>query len=79
MGRRGRRNGDVEDRNPVVDVRDIADLHVRAMVEPGAAGERFLATAGVMSLPEIANLPRVRLGPAARKVPTRTASDWARG
>src|SRR5262245_56376828 len=33
----------------VVDVRDVADLHVRAMVEPGAAGERFLAAAGVMS------------------------------
>lgn len=61
----------------VVDVRDVADLHVRAMVEPGAAGERFLAAAGVMSLPEIANLLRVRLGPAARRVPTRTASDWA--
>ncbi|MEV4138909.1 hypothetical protein AB0J72_42935 [Dactylosporangium sp. NPDC049742] len=30
-----------------------------------------------MSLPEIANLLRVRLGPEARKVPTRTASDWA--
>ncbi|MFI6927734.1 hypothetical protein ACIBIZ_47935 [Nonomuraea spiralis] len=28
-------------------------------------------------LPEIANLLRVRLGPAARRVPTRTASDWA--
>ncbi|MBE1582704.1 hypothetical protein ACFPOI_60250 [Nonomuraea angiospora] len=61
----------------VVDVRDVADLHLPAMVEPGAAGERFLAAAGVMSLPEIANLLRVRLGPAARRVPTRTASDWA--
>ncbi|WP_432825160.1 hypothetical protein [Dactylosporangium sp. CA-092794] len=29
------------------------------------------------SLPEIADLLRVWLGPAARKVPTRTASDWA--
>ncbi|WP_433516757.1 hypothetical protein ACQP2T_15030 [Nonomuraea sp. CA-143628] len=55
----------------VVDVRDVADLHLRAMVEPGTAGERFLAAAGVMSLPEIANLLRVRLGPAARRVPTR--------
>jgi nucleoside-diphosphate-sugar epimerase len=27
----------------VVDVRDVADLHVRAMTAPGAAGERFLA------------------------------------
>jgi dihydroflavonol-4-reductase len=30
----------------VVDVRDVADLHVRAMTSPDAAGERFLAVAG---------------------------------
>ncbi|MCR6482923.1 aldehyde reductase [Amycolatopsis sp. OK19-0408] len=30
----------------VVDVRDAADLHVRAMTHPRAAGERFLAAAG---------------------------------
>ena len=30
----------------VVDVRDVADLHVRAMTHPKAAGERFLATSG---------------------------------
>ncbi len=29
----------------VVDVRDVADLHVRAMAEPDAAGNRFLAVA----------------------------------
>ena len=28
---------------PVVDVRDIADIHVRAMTHPRAAGERFIA------------------------------------
>ena len=27
----------------VADVRDIADMHVRAMTHPGAAGERFIA------------------------------------
>ncbi len=30
----------------IVDVRDVADLHVTAMVSPRAAGERFLAAAG---------------------------------
>ncbi|WP_370964162.1 SDR family oxidoreductase [Amycolatopsis sp. cg9] len=30
----------------VADVRDVADLHVRAMTHPRAAGERFLAAAG---------------------------------
>jgi dihydroflavonol-4-reductase len=28
---------------PVADVRDIADMHVRAMTHPGAANERFIA------------------------------------
>jgi nucleoside-diphosphate-sugar epimerase len=32
----------------VVDVRDIADVHIRAMTEPQAAGERFLATGEFM-------------------------------
>ena len=61
----------------VVDVRDVADLHVRAMVNPAAAGERFLATAGTVTLPQIASLLRERLGPAANRVPTRTMPDWA--
>ena len=60
----------------VVDVRDVADLHVRAMVEPAAAGERFLATAGITTLPRIASLLRAKLGLAARRVPTRTVPDW---
>ena len=30
----------------VVDVRDAADLHLRAMIDPAAAGERFIAAAG---------------------------------
>ncbi len=36
----------------VSDVRDVADLHVRAMAHPQAAGERFLAVApgGAMSM-----------------------------
>jgi dihydroflavonol-4-reductase len=61
----------------VVDVRDVADLHVRAMADPAAAGERFLATAGTVSLPRIAGLLRARLGPAAHRVPSRTVPDWA--
>ncbi|GAA1642005.1 NAD-dependent epimerase/dehydratase family protein [Actinoplanes couchii] len=30
----------------VVDVRDVVDLHLRAMTDPGAAGQRFLAVGG---------------------------------
>ncbi|SCW88437.1 aldehyde reductase [Mucilaginibacter sp. NFR10] len=43
----------------VVDVRDVADIHLKAMTHPAAAGERFLATAiGVMSLYDVAELIR---------------------
>lgn len=61
----------------VVDVRDIADLHIRAMLHPAAAGERFLGAAGdFMSMCEIARVLKSRLGPAARRVPTRQLPDW---
>jgi dihydroflavonol-4-reductase len=61
----------------VVDVRDVADLHVRAMTSPRAAGERFLAAAGQpLTLPEIARILRSRLGDAASRVPNRDAPDW---
>ncbi|MGS2741260.1 SDR family oxidoreductase [Sinomicrobium sp. M5D2P17] len=43
----------------VVDVRDVADIHIRAMLHPGAAGQRFLATSeGVMSFYDVAELIR---------------------
>jgi nucleoside-diphosphate-sugar epimerase len=61
----------------VVDVRDVADLHVRAMTNPAAKGERFLATAGdFMSIREVAEVLKSRLGRAARRVPTREVPDW---
>lgn len=54
----------------VVDVRDVAELHLRAMMAPEAAGERFLATAGdCVSMHEVARTLRRRLGAAARRVP----------
>jgi dihydroflavonol-4-reductase len=61
----------------IVDVRDVADLHVRAMTAPAAAGERFLAVAGeFMTVPEIAAVLRERMGADAKKVPTRVLPDW---
>lgn len=61
----------------LVDVRDVADLHLRAMMNPAAGGERFLAVAGdFLSMLEIAIVLRRRLGAAARKVPTRELPDW---
>lgn len=55
-----------------VDVRDVADLHLRAMVDPTANGERFLATSGEsMWMKDVAALLKERMGKHAEKVSTR--------
>ncbi len=61
----------------VVDVRDVADLHLRAMAHPAARGERFLAVAGdFLSIRDIARILKARLGAAARRVPTLQLPNW---
>ena len=61
----------------VVDVRDVVDLHLRAMTCPAAKGERFLAVAGEpMWFVEIAKLLKAHLGDAAKRVPVRQLPDW---
>jgi len=60
----------------VVDVRDVADLHVRALKAPNMAGERFIASGRFMKLREIADVLRAELGPLAHKVPTGNLPDW---
>ncbi len=60
-----------------VDVRDVADLHLRAMTDAAARGERFLAVSGdFISMIEIARVLRKNLGEAARRVPTRELPNW---
>ncbi|HKO90823.1 MAG TPA: aldehyde reductase [Polyangiaceae bacterium] len=61
----------------IVDVRDVADLHLRAMTHPAASGERFLAAAGdFMSVLEIARVLKRRLGASARRVPNFQLPNW---
>ena len=61
----------------LVDVRDVADLHLRAMTSPKASGERFLAVSGeTMSILQIARVLRDKLGSTARRVPRFQAPDW---
>ncbi len=59
----------------VADVRDVADLHIRAMATPDAAGKRFLALADgpTISFLEMAQILRSHLGPLAERVPTEEA------
>ncbi len=60
-----------------VDVRDVADLHLRAMVDPAAKGERFIAIAGdSLWLGEVAKLLQQRMGAAAARVSSRVLPNW---
>jgi dihydroflavonol-4-reductase len=58
-----------------VDVRDVADLHIRALTNDAAAGERFIATDEFLWMGQVAAILRGRLGDAASKVPTRVAPN----
>tara|TARA_R110000868_G_scaffold17312_3_gene76205 strand:- start:561 stop:1568 length:1008 start_codon:yes stop_codon:yes gene_type:complete len=55
----------------VVDVRDVAELHILAMTAPEAAGERFVAAGDFMWMGDVATVLRNKLGSRAAKVPTR--------
>lgn len=59
----------------IVDVRDVADLHLRAMTTPEAGGERFIATESFLWMKEVAAILREHLGDAAAKVPARSIPD----
>lgn len=61
---------------PMVDVRDLADLHIRAMTDPKAAGERFLGSGPFLWMGDVAAILKQRLGERARKVPTRKLPDF---
>jgi dihydroflavonol-4-reductase len=60
----------------VVDVRDVADLHVKAMTAPGMNGERFIAQGRFLWMREVADMLKDGLGAKARRVPTRGLPDW---
>lgn len=61
----------------IVDIRDVGDLHVRCIEEPGLANERFLAAGKFMKFIEIGEVLRERLPKEhTRKVPTRRMPNW---
>ena len=60
----------------IVDVRDTADLHVRALTAPNMAGERFIASGPFLMMGEIAKVLKAGLGDQASKVPTRNLPDF---
>ena len=60
----------------IVDVRDVADFHLRAMTSPAAAGQRFIAAGDFAWMMDLAHILKDGLGDAGKKVPTRAAPDF---
>jgi nucleoside-diphosphate-sugar epimerase len=73
----GRMNGVPRIGLEVVDVRDLVDVHIRAMASPDAAGQRFLATGEFLWMADMARILREGLGADGRRVPTRRIPDLA--
>lgn len=61
----------------VVDVRDVADLHVRCLNAPASInGERFIASGPFMWLEEVADIVRTQVDTQGIKVPSRRLPSW---
>jgi nucleoside-diphosphate-sugar epimerase len=61
----------------IFDVRDVADLHIRAMTNPDVNGQRFIASAdGQMSVLEIAALLKSKTPDVAKKISAIKIPNW---
>ncbi|WP_447762442.1 SDR family oxidoreductase [Sphingopyxis panaciterrae] len=60
----------------IIDVRDVADLHYRALTAEGIRNERYVCSGPFLKMIDVANLLRANLGEQARKVPSRKMPDW---
>ena len=58
----------------IIDVRDVADLHVAALQNPVAVGERYLATSDYTPFPQVAQI--LRDAYPGRKIVERQVPDW---
>lgn len=60
----------------IIDVRDVADLHYRALTAPDISDERYVCSGPFLKMIDVANILTANLGENARKVPTRKMPDW---
>lgn len=60
----------------IIDVRDVADLHLKAMTAPEAGGQRFLACAATVTYFEMGQMLKVAFPGYAAKMPTLQLPDW---
>lgn len=61
---------------PVVDARDVAEAHLRAMIDPAAGGHRFPMGSRPIPFVEVAEIIRKAMPEFSRRLPTREAPDW---
>ncbi|TFB00611.1 Dihydroflavonol-4-reductase [Trichoderma ghanense] len=62
----------------LVDVRDLADLHIRAMLDPAAKNERFIASCdgSPLALIDVARIISEGRPEKAKKIPTAELPTW---
>lgn len=60
----------------MVDVRDVADAHVSAMLRPEAEGQRFIVASEHVPMREVARILSEHFGPRGYKVPTRALPSF---
>ena len=60
----------------IIDVRDVADLHYRALTAPGVRDERYVCSGPFLKMIDVADILRANLGAQARKVPAKKMPDW---
>lgn len=61
---------------PYVDVRDVAEAQVAAMIAPDAGGRRHIVTNPSLPLGEIAHMLRAGIPERADRIPTRHLPSW---
>jgi dihydroflavonol-4-reductase len=59
---------------PVVDVRDVAEMHLRALMRPETAGKRYIAAAGSMAMVDMGRT--LKAAYPTRRIPTREAPQF---
>jgi dihydroflavonol-4-reductase len=60
----------------IIDVRDVADLHYRALTVAGVRDERYICSGPFLKMIDVAEILRANLGDQARRVPTRKMPNW---
>ena len=61
----------------MVDVRDVAAAHIKALTAPGAPGQRFICAIEHASMRDVAVILREKFSDRGYRIPTRRAPGWA--